>query len=54
MDINKNIEILNTFLLKMRINFSDKLYILSLAKVSKNIDELKDNINWEENRLNIK
>ena len=54
MDINKNIEILNIFLLKMRINFSEKLYILNLAKVSKNIDELKDNINWEENRLNIK
>tara|TARA_Y100000589_G_C27109487_1_gene611585 strand:- start:221 stop:385 length:165 start_codon:yes stop_codon:yes gene_type:complete len=54
MDINKNIEILNTFLLKMRIKFADKLYILNLAKVSKNIEELKENIIWEENRQNIK
>ena len=54
MEINKNIELLNNFLIKMRFNFSDKLYILQLAKVSKNIDDLKDNIKWEQNKLNIK
>ena len=54
MEINKNIELLNTFLLKRRFKFSDKLYILQLAKVSKDIDELKDNIKWEQNNLNIK
>ena len=54
MDINNNIELLNTFLTKMRCNFSEKLYILHLAKVSKNIDELKENIQWEQKNLNIK
>ena len=54
MEINNNIDLLNTFLKKKRCNFSEKLYILHLAKVSKNIDELKENIKWEQNNLNIK
>ena len=47
MDINKNLELLNTFIIKKGYSFSDKLYIINLAKISRNIDELKDNINWE-------
>ena len=54
MDINKNIELLNTFIIKMRCDFAEKLYIINLAKVSENIDDLKENIKWEKINLNIK
>ena len=47
MDINKNLEKLNAYLCNRRICISDKLYIIDLAKASKDIDDLKDNINWE-------
>tara|TARA_Y100001968_G_scaffold333744_1_gene398962 strand:- start:10707 stop:10859 length:153 start_codon:yes stop_codon:yes gene_type:complete len=50
MDINKNIKKLNEYLASKRICFADKLYIINIAKVSKNIEELKDNINWEKIR----
>ena len=49
MEINENLEILNTFLSKRRIGFADKLHILDLARISKSIDELKENIQWESN-----
>ena len=48
MNINDNIDLLNTFLIKKKYNFSNKLYIIKLAKVSKNIDELNENIKWEQ------
>ena len=54
MDINNNIDLLNTFIIKMRCNFADKIYILNLAKVSGNIEELKENIQWEKNNTNMK
>ena len=47
MDINKNIENLNIFFASKRIEIKEKLYIIGLAKVSKNIEDLIDNIKWE-------
>ena len=47
MDINKNVQKLNIYLGRRKIGIVEKLYILGLAKVSKNIDDLEDNIQWE-------
>tara|TARA_B100000963_G_C22113982_1_gene446097 strand:+ start:253 stop:417 length:165 start_codon:yes stop_codon:yes gene_type:complete len=54
MEINKNIELLNNLFIKFRVNSANKLYILGLAKVSKNIEELKENIKWEKETTNMK
>tara|TARA_Y100001970_G_scaffold251851_1_gene325097 strand:- start:11203 stop:11361 length:159 start_codon:yes stop_codon:yes gene_type:complete len=47
MNINENVQKLNVYLGRRKIEIVEKLYILDLAKVSKNIDELEDNIKWE-------
>ena len=49
MDINKNIDELNTFFLINNFLPLDKLKIINIAKVSKNIDDLAENILWELN-----
>ena len=52
MDLNRNIEELNTFIVTNRLGIAEKLYIIELAKVSQNIDELIDNLDWEKiNRI---
>ena len=53
MDINDNIIILNSILAHKRFSIKDKLLIFEIAKVSKNSNELIENIKWELN-LNLK
>jgi len=52
MDLKRNIEELNTFIVSNRLGSAEKLYIVELAKVSQNIEELIENIAWEKiNRI---
>ena len=41
MDINKNIEVLNTFFIFKRFTKNQRIEAANIAKVSKNFDELK-------------
>ena len=49
MNINDNsvLAILNNFIVVERLNKSQILKIAHLAKVSRNITDLKDNLKWE-------
>ena len=53
MDINNNINILNSIFAHKRFSIKDRLLILEIAKVSKDSKELIENIKWELN-LNLK
>ena len=53
MDINENIMILNLILAHKRFSIKERLLIFEIAKVSKNSNELIENIKWELN-LNLK
>ena len=53
MDINNNIKILNSIFANKRFSIKDRLLILEIAKVSKDSNELIENIKWELN-LNLK
>ena len=53
MDINKNIKILNSIFSLKRFSIKDRLLIFEIAKVSKDSNELIENIKWELN-LNLK
>ena len=54
MDINKNIELLNTFFILKRFSKTQRVEAACIAKVSKNLDELKENLNWDYKYKNIK
>jgi len=54
MDINKNIDLLNTFFILKRFTKNQRIDAAKIAKVSKNIEDLKDNLNWEYKYKNIK
>jgi len=53
MDINNNITVLNSIFAYKRFSIKDRLLILEIAKVSKDSNELIENIKWELN-LNLK
>jgi len=53
MDINTNIKILNSIFAYKRFSIKDRLLIFEIAKVSKDSNELIENIKWELN-LNLK
>ena len=53
MDINTNIKIINSIFTYKRFSIKDKLLIFEIAKVSKDSNELIENIKWELN-LNLK
>ena len=53
MNINNNIKILNSIFSHKRFSIKDKLLIFEIAKVSKDTNELIENIKWELN-LNLK
>ena len=54
MDINKNLYILNDFILNNRFERFEKLRIIQIAKVSLDLEELVDNLKWEYDSVNIK
>ena len=47
MDINKNIDLLNTYFICKRFTINERLEAVNIAKVSKNLEELKENLKWE-------
>tara|TARA_Y100000589_G_C27100905_1_gene608031 strand:- start:707 stop:868 length:162 start_codon:yes stop_codon:yes gene_type:complete len=47
MDINKNIDLLQNFFMNMRFNKLQRLEAANIARVSKDLDELQENLNWE-------
>ena len=53
MDINSNINLLNSIVAHKRFSIKDRLLIFELAKVSRDSNELIENIKWELN-LNLK
>ena len=54
MDINKNIEALNTFFIFKRFTKNQRIEVANIAKVSKNLEELKENLKWDYKYKNIK
>ena len=54
MDINKNIDLLNNYFIFNRFTKNQRVEAASIAKVSKNLEELKDNLNWDYKYKNIK
>ena len=53
MDINNNLRILNDIIAQKRFTINDRLLIFEIAKVSKDSNELIENLKWELN-LNLK
>ena len=53
MDINTNIKLLNSIIVHKKFSIKERLSILEIAKVSKDSNELIENIQWELN-LNLK
>ena len=53
MDINNNLKLLNSIVAHKRFSIKDRLLIFEIAKVSKDSNELIENIKWELN-LNLK
>ena len=54
MDINKNIDLLNTFFIFKRFTKNQRIEAANIAKVSKNLEELIENLNWDYKYKNIK
>ena len=53
MDINNNLKLLNSIVAYKRFSIKDRLLIFEIAKVSKDSNELIENIKWELN-INLK
>ena len=54
MDINKNIDLLNTYFIIKRFTKNQRIEAAEIAKVSKNFEELKENLKWDYKYKNIK
>ena len=54
MDINKNVDLLNTYFIFKRFTKNQRIEAVNIAKVSKNLDELKENLKWDYKYKNIK
>ena len=54
MDINKNVDLLNTYFIFKRFTINQRIEAVNLAKVSKNLEELKENLKWDYKYKNIK
>tara|TARA_B100000963_G_C22073525_1_gene429124 strand:+ start:247 stop:411 length:165 start_codon:yes stop_codon:yes gene_type:complete len=54
MDINKNIELLNTYFIFKRFTRNQRIEAANIAKVSKDFEELKENLKWDYKYENIK
>tara|TARA_B100001109_G_scaffold244023_1_gene230357 strand:- start:349 stop:513 length:165 start_codon:yes stop_codon:yes gene_type:complete len=53
-DINKNIDLLNTYFIIKRFTKNQRIEAANIAKVSRNLEELKENLNWDYKYKNIK
>ena len=54
MDINKNIDLLNTYFICRRFTKNQRIEAANIAKVSKNLEELNENLKWDYKYKNIK
>tara|TARA_Y100000589_G_scaffold37352_1_gene31250 strand:+ start:886 stop:1050 length:165 start_codon:yes stop_codon:yes gene_type:complete len=54
MDINKNIDLLNTYFIFKRLKINQRIEAANIAKVSRNLEELKENLKWDYKYSNIK
>ena len=54
MDINKNVDLLNTYFILKRFTKNQRIEATNIAKVSKDLEELKENLKWEYKNKNIK
>ena len=54
MDINNNVDLLNTYFIFERFTKNQRIEAAKIAKVSKNLEELKDNLKWDYKYRNIK
>ena len=54
MDINQNVDLLNTFFIFKRFSINQRIEAANIAKVSKNLEELKENLKWDYKYKNIK
>ena len=54
MDINKNVEILNTYFAYKRFTKNQRIEAANIAKVSNNLEDLKENLKWDYKYENIK
>jgi len=54
MDINKNVDLLNTYFIFKRFTKNQRIEAANIAKVSDNIQELKENLKWDYKYMNIK
>tara|TARA_Y100000589_G_scaffold313367_1_gene334652 strand:+ start:623 stop:787 length:165 start_codon:yes stop_codon:yes gene_type:complete len=54
MDINKNIDLLSTYFIYRRFSKNQRIDAVKIAKVSKNFEELKENLKWDYKYKNIK
>ena len=54
MDINKNIDLLNNFFVNMRFTKNQRFEASKIAKVSRDFDDLQDNLDWDYKYKNIK
>ena len=48
------LDMINSLIASDRLNKSQILQVVDLVSISKNLKELKDNINWESLSVNIK
>ena len=53
-DINKNIDLLNTYFIFNRFTINQRIEAANIAKVSKDLEELKENLRWDYKYKNIK
>lgn len=51
---NSVLEMLNKLIVIERLNKTQILQMINLVSVSKDINDLKDNLNWESNNLRYK
>ena len=54
MDINKNVDLLNNFFIIKRFTKKQRIEAANIAKVSENLQELKENLKWDYKYKNIK
>ena len=47
MDINNNLDLLNSILAKERYGIYERYRIIEIAKASQNMEDLIENIQWE-------
>ena len=54
MDINENVNLLNTYFIFNRFTKNQRIEAVNIAKVSRNLEEFKENLKWDYRYKNIK